>query len=373
MGKLAAASLLVASSAFAAPGAPVPEVAGLLPGTYLSRDAGASVRFAVAAVPNGRRGGGAPVFYAEAARTSTPYAPFFQRFLRLEEDGAARVAVRVYEPRDLAGVRGKWREPDALALFSSRDMRERPDCRLTLERSPGGAWAGGTAGATCFSAAANARLAVTLSLSPQALEWREGGKDSSGRPVYGSSGEISVFWREREGAGTPAPVAGAPAPLAAPAGGDAGRGGGFSAKVNEAAARVGEAAPADGGAKREGAFSSKVNEPAASAPPGLVVTSLSSPSKRYSISELRGLAGSDRVPVEELLTGTPTSGRGAAIVIVTSSSGALSVFSFAEISSPGGPVLDLSGASPRLVATGGRGLADVVSIELRVLAPASAP
>jgi hypothetical protein len=57
----------------------------------------------------------------------------------------------------------------------------------------------------------------------------------------------------------------------------------------------------------------------------------------------------------------------AAVVVVTSRSGAISVFSFAEISSPGGPSLDVSGDTPRLVASSGRGLDDVVSIDLRVL------
>lgn len=314
MRKLAAASILVlaASASHAAPtrGAAA-EVAGLLPGTYVSRDSGASLRFAVVAVPKNSRDGGTPVFYAEAAKSAAPYAPFFQRFLRLEEDGA-RVTVRVYEPRDLAGVRGKWREPDALALFSARDMRERPDCRMTLERVPAGVWTGGTAGATCFSAAANARLAVSMTLSPQTLGWREEGKDAAGSAVFGPFGEMTVY-------------------------------------------------------AREGALSSRVNEPAASAPPALVVTSLSSPSKKYSISELRGLAGAGRVSLEKLVEGPASGDVGAAVVVVTSSGGSVSVFSRAEITSPGGPSLDVGGASPRLVAAGGRGLEEVVSIELRVL------
>ena len=128
------------------------EVADLLPGTYVSRDPAASVRFAVAAVPKNRIADEAPVFYLEAAKSARPDAPFLQRFLKLEADGA-RVVLRVYEPRDLAGVRGKWREPEALAVFTDRDVRERPDCRMTLAKSPAGHWAGGTAAATCFSAA----------------------------------------------------------------------------------------------------------------------------------------------------------------------------------------------------------------------------
>ena len=106
---LAAALILPAVAAPAAEPPPaVAEVAGLLPGSYLSRDSAASIRFSVAAVPKNRIAGDAPVFYLEAAKSSRPDAPFLQRFLKIEAAGA-RVAVRVYEPRDLAGVRGKWR------------------------------------------------------------------------------------------------------------------------------------------------------------------------------------------------------------------------------------------------------------------------
>jgi len=179
------AALILPAAAVPAAGLPpaVVEIAGLLPGSYASRDAGATVRFAAAAVPKSRIAADAPVFYVEAARAARPDAPFLQRFLALESDGS-RVAVRVYEPRDLAGVRGKWREPEALALFTPRDVRERPDCRMTLAKTPAGDWAGGTAGETCFSAAADARLAVAMSLSPQTLEWREEGKNAAGKARY---------------------------------------------------------------------------------------------------------------------------------------------------------------------------------------------
>jgi hypothetical protein len=62
----------------------------------------------------------------------------------------------------------------------------------------------------------------------------------------------------------------------------------------------------------------------------------------------------------------------ASVVVVTSRAGGASVFSSAEIfsTSPDSPSLDVSSSAPRLVAAGGRGLDDVVSIELRVLAPA---
>jgi hypothetical protein len=308
---LAAALFLQAAGAPAAGLPPaVAEVAGLLPGSYASRDAGASVRFAVAAVPKTRIAGDGPVFYVEAVRAARPDAPFLQRFLKLEADGP-RVSVRVYEPRDLAGVRGKWREPEALALFTPRDVRERPDCRLTLAKATAGHWAGGTAGETCFSAAADARLAVTVSLSPQTLEWREEGTTAGGKTLLGPAGEITIYER---------------------------------------------------------GLSSKVNEPAAEAPAVLTITGPSSPSKKYDLAELRAMAGTGAVSLGRLLSSPDAPA--ASVVVVTSRSGAVSVFSFAEISSSVSPGLDPSGGALRLVAPPGRGLDDVVSIDLRVLAGA---
>ncbi|HQQ78577.1 MAG TPA: CpcT/CpeT family chromophore lyase [Thermoanaerobaculia bacterium] len=317
---LAAALMLPAALTPAAEPSPaVSEVAGLLPGVFVSRDPSASIRFSVAAVPKNRIAADAPVFYLEAAKSARPDAPFLQRFLKLEAAGAV-VAVRVYEPRDLAGVRGKWREPEALAVFTERDVRERPDCRMTLKKAPAGHWTGGTAAATCFSPAAGAAVAVAMSLSPQTLEWREDGKSAAG--------EISIFGRQRETAA-----------LAAPVTLGTGRDGGFSMKVKEEASVQG--------------------------PQALEVISPSSPSKKYDLAELRAIAGSDSLSLSRLIQAPEASA--AAVVVVASSSGALSVFSFAEISSSAlSPSLDVSGAAPRLVAAPGRGLDDVVSIELRV-------
>ena len=296
------------------------EVAGLLPGAYVSRDAARSVTFHVAAIPKSRLAEGAMVFYVEEAKSARPDAPFLQRFWRLVEAGGI-VSLHVYEPRDLAGVRGKWREPESLALFTARDVRERPDCRMTLTKVPAGHWAGGTAGPTCFSASVEARIAIAVSLSPQTLEWREDGK----------AAESSVFGREREtSSAVPAPVG--------------------------------------GGAKGDSEFSSSVKEAAVTgAPPALVVTSPSSPSKKYSLAELRGMAGAAELPLKRLFESALSDP--AAVVVATSRSGAVSVFSSVEISSSSF-ALDVSGDSLRLVAAPGRSLEDVVSIELRVLAPA---
>jgi hypothetical protein len=164
--------------------------------------------------------------------------------------------------------------------------------------------------------------------------------------VYGPSGEITIYARERE---EPAPAldAGAAAPPAP----------------------VALSAPVAGGAGRDGGFPSKVNAAAAvQAPAVLSITSPSLPSQERTLAELRANAVAGLISIGTLV-GVPVSvDRVAAVVIVTSGSGALSVFSFAEVSSPGGPSLDVSGAAPRLVAPFGRGLEDVVSIELRILA-----
>jgi hypothetical protein len=186
---------------------------------------------------------------------------------------------------------------------------------MTLVKAPAGHWAGGTAAATCFSAAANAALAVTVSLSPQTLEWREEGKDAAGKAVFGAAGEITIYGREREG---------------------------VSSSGKEAPAAVSGV---------------------------LTISSPSSPSKKYDLAELRALAGSGSLSLSRLIAAPEMSV--SAVVVVTSRNGALSAFSFAEISSSSSsPSLDVSGAAPRLVAGSGRGLEDVVSVELRVLSPA---
>ena len=103
------------------------------------------------------------------------------------------------------------------------------------------------------------------------------------------------------------------------------------------------------------------------APAALEVVGPSSPSKKYDVAELRAIAGNGRILLQRLVAAPESAA--AAVVVVTSRSGAVSVFSFAEISSSLSPSLDVSGPAPRLVAGPGRGLDDVVSIELRVLTP----
>jgi hypothetical protein len=116
---------------------------------------------------------------------------------------------------------------------------------------------------------------------------------------------------------------------------------------------------------------SKAKEPAAAVTAVLTITSPSSPSKKYDLAELRAMADDGKVQLSRLVpfAGSPT----VSVVVVTSRSGAVSVFSFAEISSSSSsslsPSLDVSGDALRLVAAPGRSLDDVASIELRVLVP----
>ena len=114
---VAALPLLATAAPAAGPPPAVAEIAGLLGGTYVSRDPARSIWVAVASVPKSRIAADAPVFYLEAGRSARAGAPILQRFLRLDAEGTD-VAVRVFEPRDLAGVRGKWREPESRSRSS---------------------------------------------------------------------------------------------------------------------------------------------------------------------------------------------------------------------------------------------------------------
>ncbi len=166
-------------------------------------------------------------------------------------------------------------------------------------------------------------MAIAMTLSAQTLEWREEAADAAGKPVRGPAGAVTMFAREG-------------------------------------------AAPAPAGAARASAA-----QAAATRPQVLVVTSLSTPSKEYSLADLRGMAGTEGIPIRRFFERNPSDAAG--VVVVTSRSGGISVFSSAEISSSSGPSLDVSGDSTRLVAAPGRGLEDVVSIERRVLEPAGPP
>jgi len=327
--RAAAAAFFLAVGPVALAESRAAEVAAWLTGTFEAKDPaadGAAVRIVIVSVPKSRIANGAPVLYREQAVAPKLDEPSLQRFYRLEEVGEV-VRLRAFDPKDPLIVRGKWRDPSALALYGASDVRERPGCELALKRV-GARWEGGTPETTpqaaCPSNLRNAvRMTSSVTLSKDELMQWDRGFDEKGKQRWGS----------REG-GTTFVKRSASAPV-------------DDALLERTVGRRPETAPA---------------------PAALTVTSRSSPSKKFSLAELRALAGSDRLPISRLLSRDETSF--ATVVVVTSRSDSVSVFSFAEISSSGGPFLEVSSGAARLVAAGGRGLDDVISVELRVLAPA---
>jgi len=355
--RAAVGACLLAAQPLFADGGRAAEVAAWLTGTFepgdpVSGGAPHPDRIVVVAVPRSRIANGALVLYREEAAAPKIDEPTRQRFYRLEEDGDA-VRMRAFDPKDPILVRGKWRDPSDLALYGASDMRERPGCTMRLRKS-GDLWKGETAGPDCPSAVRTAvTMTSTLVLAQDGFTEWERGFDGKGRQTW-SSPEGGVHFRKIS-RNAPVddrlierPVGRRPekTPTRVPSQG--------SAAVKPAASETTSGAD----------FSSKVNEPAPEAPPVLIVASPSSPPRKYSLADLRAIAGTERIRLGRFFEGSPA-GPSAAIV-VTSRSGAVSLFSSAEISSS--PVsLDVSGAVPRLVAAPGRGLEDVVSIELKLL------
>lgn len=350
--RAAAALLLLSVGPVARAESGVAEVAAWLAGTYEAKDPaaqGATVRIVIVSVPRSRIANGAPLLYREQAVGPRLDEPTLQRFYRVEADGES-VRLRAFDPRDPLIVRGKWRDPSALALYGANDVRERPGCTIALKRV-GDRWEGGTPeatpGATCPSHLRNAvRMGSSLSLSKDELRQWDRGFDEKGRQVWGSLEGPATF--AKRSAGAPADDS-------------------MQERTVGRRPQEKEKDKDQDQDKDKEKESLKVREPEAQAPPAVVVTSPSSPSRKYDITEFRALAGSGMLSVSRLFPGKEASA--ASIVVVTSRNGALSVFSFAEISSPLSPSLDVSGAAPRLVAAGGRGLDDIASIELRTLAP----
>ena len=378
----AAVCLVFARGAVAAEGRAL-EVASWLTGTFENEGpaaAGATpeaVRIVIVAVPKSRIANGAPVVYREQAAAPKHDEPSEQRFYRLEEEGDA-VRMRAFDPKDPFIVRGKWRDPSVLALYGANDMRERPGCSVLLRKS-GDRWEGGTKGTACPSIRRPAAtMTSALMLSKDGFVQWDRGFDEKGRQVWGSTEAGTPF--VKRSAAAPADDAFMERPVGRRAEGKTKEG--ISAKSKEG---TGDSAmPAAGEAKPGGGFSANGKEVdgAGAATKGAVVATAPvtegainllgpySPSKKYGLTELRALATSGRLPVLRLFPVNEVSA--ASVVVVTSRSGSVTVFSSAEISSSSSdaPSLDVSSSVPRLVAAGGRGLDDVVSIELRVLAPA---
>jgi CpeT protein len=334
------------------------EVAAWLAGTFEAKDSdagGASVRIVIVPVPKSRIANGALVLYREQAVLPKLDEPTLQRFYRVEEDGDV-VRLRAFDPKDPLIVRGKWRDPSTLALYGANDVREKPGCTIVLRRA-GARWEGGTPEPTAQQACPShlrsaVRTTSSVTVSKDGLVLWDRGYDETGSQTWGSLEGATAF--TRSSAGTPADDT-----LQE-------RTGGRRHEDEESPLLRKE----EEKGRRGGEDSLKVKEPGTQAPAALTLLGPSSPSKKYNLTELRAMAGADRLPVSRLLL--PGNDLFAnSVVVVTSRTGAVSVFSSAEISSSSSesPVLDLSSGAPRLVAAGGRGLDDVVSIELRVLAP----
>ncbi len=341
--RTAAAAFLLAVGPVALAESGAAEVAAWLTGTFEEKSPasdGAAVRIVVVSVPRSRIANGAPVLYREQAAAPKLDEPSLQRFYRLEEEGEV-VRLRVLDPRDPLIVRGKWRDPSVLALYGANDVREKRGCEIAL-RKVGARWEGGTREATpqaaCPSNLRNAvRMTSSVVLSKDELVQWDRGFDEKGRQTWGSTEGGTTFVKRSASAPTD------------------------DSLQERTVGRRPEATK-----ERD---SLKVKEPEVQASAALTITSPSSPSKKYELAELRALARSDSLPVLRLLPSNEASA--ASVIVVTSRNGSVSVFSSAEISSsPGGPSLDVSSSALRLVAAGGRGLDDVVSIEVRVLAQA---
>jgi hypothetical protein len=347
--RAAAAAFLLAVGPVALAESRAAEVAAWLAGTFEAKDPaadGGAVRIVIVSVPKSRIANGSPVLYREQAALPKLDEPSLQRFYRLEESGEI-VRLRAFDPKDPLIVRGKWRDPSALALYGANDVREKPGCEIALKRV-GARWEGRTPEASpqtaCPSHLRNAvRMTSSVTLSKDELMQWDRGFDEKGKQTWGSLEGGTAFVKRS-----------ASAPV--------------DDSLRERTAGRREKEKEEG--KGEEKDSLKVKESEVQASAALTITSPSSPSKKYDLPELRAMAGSGTLALSRLLTTAGVTDAAAAIAVVTSRGGAVSVFSLAEISSSdGGPSLDVSSSAPRLVAAGGRGLDDVVSIELRVLAP----
>ena len=357
--RAAAAALLLVVGPVARAESRAAEVAAWLTGTFEAKDPateGGAVRIVIVSVPKSRIANGAPVLYREQAAAPKLDEPSLQRFYRLEEDGEV-VRLRAFDPRDPLIVRGKWRDPSALALYGANDVRERRGCEIAL-RKVGARWEGRTAEPGAQEACPShlrgvVRISSSVTLSKDELTQWDRGFDEKGKQTWGSLEGGMTFVKTS----ALAPVDGA--------------------LVERTAGRRAEEKEKVAGTKREKEKeekedSLKVSGVSPTAPATLTITSPSTPSKKYDIAELRAMAGNGPLPLSKLVSTSGTNEVAATVIVVTSRAGAASVFSLAEISSSSSnpPALDLSSSAPRLVATGGRGLDDVIAVELRVLAPA---
>jgi CpeT protein len=378
-GRAGAAVCLFFTWPLVADGGRAAEVAAWLAGTFELKDQGSdgapeAVRIIIVAVPKSRIANGALVLYREEAAAPTLDVPSQQRFYRLEAEGDV-VRMRAFDPKDPVLVRGKWRDPSALALYGASDMRERPGCTMLFRKS-GDLWEGETPGTDCPSTVRTAAtMTSVLILAKDGFTQRDRGFDEEGRqtwkspeggmrflktspnpPVDDKLIERPVGRRAERAAGTtePARAAGAAGTISAePAAGEARAKDGFSANGQEGAGT---------GAAPKG--------------PSLELVGPRLPSRKISVTDLRD-ALSTRTSLSRILPllGVETEGadaRGAlasAVFLVTGRDGSSAAFSVDEVLAADGPELDLKDV-PSLIfpRSPGRAVHDVVSIELKVLA-----
>jgi len=190
--RAAAAAFFLAVGPVALAESRAAEVAAWLTGTFEAKDPaadGGAVRIVIVSVPKSRIANGSPVLYREQAALPKLDEPSLQRFYRLEEVGEV-VRLRAFDPKDPLIVRGKWRDPSALALYGASDVRERPGCELALKRV-GARWEGGTPETTpqaaCPSNLRNAvRMTSSVTLSKDELMQWDRGFDEKGKQRWGS-------------------------------------------------------------------------------------------------------------------------------------------------------------------------------------------
>ena len=184
---LAAVCLLLARPLLADDGRAA-EVAAWLTGTFELKSQGSAgapeaVRVVVVAVPKSRIANGDLVLYREQAAAPKLDEPSEQRFYRLEEAGDT-VLMRAFDPKDPIVVRGKWRDPSALALYGASDVRERPGCTLVLKKK-GDLWEGETPGTDCPSTVKTAAtVRSVLILAQDGFTQWDRGFDEKGQQTW---------------------------------------------------------------------------------------------------------------------------------------------------------------------------------------------
>ena len=185
-----AAVCLFLARPLVADGGRAAEVYAWLTGTFELKDPGIdgapeALRIVIVAVPKSRIANGTLVLYREQAAAPKLDEPSQQRFYRLEEEGDG-VRMRTFDPKEPFLVRGKWRDPSALALYGASDMRERPGCAMLFKKS-GDLWEGETPGADCPSTVKTAAtMTSVLILAQDGFTQWDRGFDEKGRQTWKS-------------------------------------------------------------------------------------------------------------------------------------------------------------------------------------------